>query len=653
MSTRFYEFGPFQIDKLNHVLLRDGETLPLKPKVFDTLLLLVENRGRVLDKDELLSRLWPDTVVEESNLSQNVYLLRKVLGEEPRGETYIETMPKRGYRFVASVSEVEGAGITPEQPSALRSGIEKDETSVAPKYPAEAEQPTEEKELAASRWDKQASSWKMGALALAGLLLVFGIAWTVSNLWTTSKSRSLDSHAPIKSIAVLPFKSLNTDPGDDYLGLGMADTLITRLSSMNQFIVRETSAVRKFTSPNQDPVAAGRELKVDAVLEASLQRAGDRLRVTLRLVKVSDGSSLWSAKVDEQADDLLAVQDRVSEHVARALVPQITGEEQKLLAKRYTQNSEAYRLYILGRYHRNKLDVEGWKKAIEYFNQAIEKDPNYALAFAGLADCYLSGVADALLPKGEAIPKAKQAAMTALRLDDTLSEAHVSSARIKAYYDWDWAGAESELKRAIVLDPNSASAHGEYGGYLAAVGRSEEAVTEAKQSRELDPLSPLANFYFVWALISARRYDEAIEQSRQLLETFPAAHYWMGLAYVGKGKYEEATAEFEKNLSLSKDDTLTTRANLGYAYAASGKRAEAEKILAQIKELSRQQHASPYFVAIILAGLGEKDQAFASLEEAYTQHSRPIWGLKVNPVWNNLRSDPRFASLLQRVGLPQ
>src|SRR5205085_10193246 len=244
----------------------------------------------------------------------------------------------------------------------------------------------------------------------------------------------------IKSIAVLPFKPLESDGSDESRGVGMADTLITRLSNIKQLAVRPTSAVRKFTSPEQDPVAAGRELKVDAVLEASIQRerAGERIRVTLRLWRVSDGSSIWAGQFDEQANDFLAVQDRVSERVARALVPQMTGEEQKLLSKHYTEDAEAYQLYMRGRYHWSKVNPADWNKAIDYFNRAIEKDPDYALAYTGLADAYLSVIADSLIAKAEAIPKAKQAAMTALRLDDTLAEAHVSAGRSRAYYDWDW-----------------------------------------------------------------------------------------------------------------------------------------------------------------------------------------------------------------------
>ena len=483
-------------------------------------------------------------------------------------------------------------------------------------------------------------------LAFATIVVAAAV---LSYFWISRNSRQPETGAPVRSIAVLPFKPLGSDASDEYLGFGMADTLITRLSTLRQIIVRPTSAVRKYAAPNQDPLAAGRELKVDAVLDASTQRMGDKVRVTWRVIRVSDGSSLWTGKFDERVDDVFAVQDRVSEQVAQALVPQLTGEEKKLLARRYTQNGEAYLLYMNGRYHWNRPTVEDWKKAIEYFNLAIEKDPNYVLAYAGLADSYTSIVADASLPKAEAIPKARQAAMRALQLDDTLAEAHVSLGRIKAYYDWDWSGAEGEFRRAIELDSNSAIAHVEYGGYLATVGRSDQAIAEAKQGRELDPLSPLANFYVILALTSARRYDEAIEQSQQVVGTFPQAHYWMGLGYLGKGKYQEAVAEFEKRLSISSDD-MVTKPHLGYAYARSGKKDQAEKILAELKAL-KQPQISPYLIAMVYAGLGEKDQAFLWLEKAYQEHSRSLWGLKVNPAWDSLRSDRRFTDLLRRIGL--
>jgi len=647
MKSRFYEFGPFQIDKLNHVLLRDGDRIPLKPKVFDTLLLLVENRERVLDKDELLRRLWPDTVVEESNLSQNVYLLRKVLGEEAGREIYIATMPKRGYRFVASVKEVENAVQSHSPRLQVHAAAEKNGSyAVNIQQPIRADAQSVQSNFAPS-------SLRVVALAIVSFVLVLAVVLALY-FRSTNKS-SPRSGAPINTVAVLPFKPAGQTNTDEDLGFGMADTLITRLNSLKQIKVRPMSSTRKFASPNQDSIAAGRELKVDAVLEANIQRAGDRVRVTMRLIDVRDGSVPWSGVFDEQVNaNPFALQDRVAEQVAQALIPQLTGEQKNLVTKHSTANPEAYRLYMLGRYHANKNGVEDWKQAIEYFNAAIERDPGYALAYTGLANTYLSLVADSMIAKAEAIPKAKEAATTALRLDDNLAEAHISSGRIYMYYDWDWSAAEREFKRAIELNPNSGDAHREYAAYFTNGGQSDQAVAEAKLGRDLDPLTRVTNFQFAWALISAHRYDEALQHAQEVLAMFPEAHFWIGLADLGKGKYGEAAGEFEKKLSLSKDSDPLTSAHLSYAYAMMGKHDAAVKILAELTALYEQRQASPYHLAIVYAGLGDKDQTFARLNESYREHSRPlVSGLKVNPTWDRLRSDSRFKDLLRRMGLPQ
>jgi len=633
MTKRFYEFGPFRIDRVNHVLLRDGKVLPLKPKVFDTLLVLVEAHDRVLDKDEMMSRLWPDAVVEESNLSQNIYLLRKVLGEADHGGIFIETIPKRGYRFVASISEVDDviAKVQLRPPEVL------EPDGVVSQLPAtQANQQTRRTKLIAAAL----------GLGIVGVVTLLAVSYLRNRNDSVPKTVN---GAPVKSIAILPFKPLTSGTTDEALGLGMADTLIIRLSNFKQFEVRPLTAVREFNAPNQEAGAAGRKLRVDAVLDGTIQRDGDQIRVNLRLVRVSDGSVLWAGNIDEKGNTFLVVQDHISERVARELVPQMTGEDQKLLAKHFTENADAYQLYILGRYHWGKINPEDWKKAIDYFNQSIEKDPNYALPYTGLADCYLSIVAESLMEKTEAVAKAKQATMTALRLENTLAEAHVSLGRIKTYYERDWAGAEHEFRRAKELNPNSADAHREYAAYLTTIGRGDEAVAEARRARDLDPISQLASFHLAWALISLHRYDDAITESQEVLGTFPQAHLWIGWAYLGKGQYGEAVAEFEKRLSTSKNDPIT-KAHLGYAYAISGKRNQAQSILSEFK----QGRVSPYFSAIIEAGLGNKNQTFALLEQAYQEHSRPmVSGIKVNPVWESLRADSRFTDLLRRLGLPQ
>lgn len=636
MSIRFYEFGPFRIDKLNHVLLRDGAKVSLKPKVFDTLVVLVESRDRVLDKNELMSQLWPDTIVEEANLSQNIYLLRKVFGE---GDDYIATHPKRGYRFVASVTEIPDPNADP-----IAQVIDENAS-----YPLTFTQ--EQPLTTATVFERQTRNRKLAAVALLLCFLGLSIVFAGSYFLKRNGSTAIAHTTRVESLAILPFKSLGSDAIDEVQGFGMADTLITRLSNTRQFVVRPTSAVRKFKSSEHDPVAAGRELQVEAVLDASVQRVGNKLRVTMQLVRVSDGSTVWAGKFDQEGNDYLTVQDRLAEQVAQALIPQMTGEEQKLISKRYTENAEAYQLYMMGRYHWSRTNRADWNKAVEYFNKAIEKDTTYALAYTGLADCYLSIVADSSISKTETIPKAKQAAMTALQLDDNLSEAHVSLGRIKTLYDWDWSNGEIEFKRAIELNPNSAAAHREYAAYLTYVLRTDEAIAEAKRARELDPLSQLANFHVAWALISADRFDEVIEQSQQVVVTFPHAYLWIAWGYIGKEQYDEAIANLEQRVSLLGDDPITS-ANLGYAYAMAGKHSQAKRVLTDLITLYKQRQASSYMVAIVYAGLNDVNQTFAWLEKAYHERSRSLaTGLNVSPVWDRYRSDPRFADLLRRVGL--
>ena len=612
MANRFYEFGPFRIDRLNHVLLKDGEEVSLQPKLFDTLLVLVEGRQRVLSKDELMSQLWPDTVVEEANLSQNIYLLRKVLGDGVNGDSYIQTMPKRGYRFIATVSEIADPAADTTTPGVLPL------TGVHTKR-------------------RQRFKAVVLVLCLIGLSIVAYLYFHERNNSTTT---------PIKSLAVLPFKSLASNAEDETLRFGLTETLITRLNALRKIPVRSSSAVRKFSGSDRDPLRAGSALNVDAVLDTNIQKSGNQIRITMTLFRVSDGSPLWTRTIDRQNGDLFALENSVAEEVASALLPELNGNEKSQIAKRYTDNSEAYLLYMSGRSHWNKTTDDDLVKAISYYNRAIEKDRNYALAYAGLADAYSSLAADSLFPKDQAIASAKQAAMTALQLDDSLAEAHVSLGRLKAYSDWDWVGAEVELKRAIELDPNSSLAHEEYALLLNYVGRPEESIVEALKARELDPPSQLANFSVAWSHICARKFDEAIAQSRQVSATFPTAHYWIGVAYLGKGMNQEAIAELE-----SVKDLLVAKSFLGYAYGVSGRTQEAQDVLAEFKQLSSKRPISPYYLALVYAGLGKKDQAFTLLEAAYKEHSRPLGGLKSTPAWDRLRSDPRFGDLLRRIGL--
>jgi serine/threonine-protein kinase len=463
------------------------------------------------------------------------------------------------------------------------------------------------------------------------------------------------ARAGIKSIAVLPFKPLVEQSRDESLELGMADTLIARLSNIREISVRPVSAVRKYAGLEQDAVAAGREQKVDAVLEGNLQRSGDNLRVTVRFIRLSDGSSLWAGQFDEKFTNIFAMQDSISERVAGILALTLTGQEKERLKKQHTANTEAYELYLKGRYHLNRLTDEGFLKGLEYFQQVIEKDPNFALAYVGVAESYNDLGGFNVRPPREVYPKAKSAALTALKLDDSLAQAHTALATANMAYDWDWSGAEREFKRAIEINPSDSDAHYQYGFYLSFIGQFDVALAEIRRAQELDPVSLVKICGVAQVLLMARRYDESIEQSRRALEMDPNlgfAHWLLGLAYMYKGSYEPAILALQKSIPLS-GDSPDEPAMLAHAYALSGKTTEARKILEELKQQANHKYISPGTIADLYFLLGDKDRAFALLEKAYDERDNMVVLLKVEPMFDPLRSDPRFNDLLRRVGFPQ
>lgn len=670
MSERpahFYEFGPFRLDAVKRVLLREGQPVPLTPKAFETLLVLIQNSGRVMGKDDLMQLLWPDSFIEieEANLSVNISTLRKALGESRSEHRYIVTVPGRGYRFAANVREWwdEGTELIVQQRTRASVVIEQEEEQEGARgregEGARGEQAKTSPDLLsppASLSLPLSSSLarrrRPGQLALVVSVALVGLGAALAYWWFAGRQPKVGDGAVVRSIAVLPFKLLSSDGGDEYLGLGMADALITKLGNLSQVAVRPTSAVRRYTGLEPDPVKAGRELKVDSVLEGSIQKSDEQIRVTVQLVKVEDGRHLWAEKFDERFTGIFAIEDSISERVAVALALKLTGEERRRLTRHHTENTEAYQLYLKGRYHWNKRTPDSLKKGVESFQQAIDKDPGYASAYAGLADSYtLLGIQEVLFPK-DAFQKARAAAAKALEIDDTLAEAHASLAHI-SLHGWDWANAEREFKRAVELNPNYATAHHWYAEYLTALGRMEEAIAEEKRSQEMDPLSLVINTDVGWHLYYARRYDQAIEQYRKTLEldpNFTLAHLRLGQAYEQKQKYAEAIAELNKALALSAGSTETVSA-LGHAYALSGQKAQAQKALDELKGRAQQGYASAYFIAAIYAGLGERDQAFAWLEKAYEDRSGWLIFIKAEPKLDSLRSDPRFTDLLRRIGL--
>jgi TolB-like protein/Tfp pilus assembly protein PilF len=583
-----YLFGSFRLEAAERRLLHDGQAVSLAPRVFDTLLALVENSGRLLTKDELMSALWPDAFVEEATLARNISDLRRALGESSGETKYIETVPKSGYRFVAEVRRIGPAS-----------------------------------------------------------------SMVIVERHTRSRVVVQEELEPeVRSIAVLPFKPLGANDADEHLGLGLADALITRLTNIRQVTVRPTSAVMKYAGA-QDAAAAGRELRVEAVLEGAIQRSGERVRVTVQLVSASDETPLWAGKFDEMFTDIFAVEDSISEQVANALTLKLTGEQRKMLGKRYTENSDAYELYLKGRYHWNKRTAEGLEKSIQCLNQAIDIDPGYALAYAGLADSYtlLGDVGFTAIRPKEAFSKGKQAARKALEIDDTLAEARASLAHIHMHC-YEWIEARDAFERTIELNPNYAYARQLRAFYFAFQGRMQEASAEIHLAFKLDPLSLPINTDLGVIAYFARKYDQAIDQYRQTLDldwNFERTHFWLAAAYEQKQMYEDAITEYTTALALS-GGSLETRASLAHAYGKAARNEEALRLLEEMEKESSRRHVSPYDVAIINIGLGESETALEWLRRACDEHAGWMIYLNVDPRLDPLRSDPRFKELLRAVG---
>ncbi len=483
-----------------------------------------------------------------------------------------------------------------------------------------------------------------GALAVAAV----AVAATVGYLLSSPAAPEKPDEGPIRSIAVLPFSPLSLDERNESLELGMADTLITRLSGLRQLDVRPISAVRAYAKPDRDPLAAGRELKVEAVLDGSIQQAGERLRVSLRLLRVRDANVLWTAALDEKAADIFAVQDAISGRVADSLRIELSGEEQRRLAKRDTESSEAYRCYLKGRYFLDRRGAEWRRKSVEQFAKAVEIDPVYAPAYAGLADAYYEMSYWGDRAPRDYMPKAKAAALKALEIDETLSDAHTALAIVLEDYDWKFADAEREYRRAIELNPRYALAHQRLGQLLAEMGRFEESRAEQQLALEIDPLSLNVNMSIASLRYLSRDVDGAIEQLKRTLEldpTYGEATGLLGWLYVQKGEHDKGV-----ELWLGQMNPGAARAMRGY-YEKGGIRGYIEKDVEFAKARTGRDEPFPIFTAMEMAWLGQKDEAFDALERTYQERHSWLGELKVEPAWDNLRSDPRFADLVRRVGL--
>jgi TolB-like protein/DNA-binding winged helix-turn-helix (wHTH) protein/tetratricopeptide (TPR) repeat protein len=623
-TPQIYEFGPFRLEPAERKLLRDSEIVELTPKAFDTLLLLVRNSGRLLGKDELISRVWPQTFVEEGSLSNNIFVLRKALGENP---SYIETVPRRGYRFIGAVRQFPPAAPThPEKPPEVGA------PGILPLL-AEARRP----------WRSRTA---LGIAAVALLASLASAGWFYS--------RTGRSGETIDSLAVLPFVNANADPNTEYLSDGLTESLINSLSQLPNLKVMSRDTAFRFKGKETDPQTVGRELNVRAIFKGKVTQRGDTLNISAELINARDGSHIWGQQYDRKLADMVTLREEIAREMVSALRMRLTGAEEKSLTKSYTANPDAYQDYLKGRYWWNKSTEEGFNKGIDYFQQAITKDPGYALAYSGLADCYGSLADFGLVPAKEGYLRAKDTALKALELDDTLAEAHGSLALIKSSYDWDWSGADKEIRRAIELSPSYADAHRLHAEVLWQTGRLNEAIAESKGNLELDPISLGNNVDLGVEYFLARQYDQVIAQERKVLELDPNyidAYYFRGIAYLKKSMYKEGKADLERGVAIAPASEVALT-GLGYGYAVTGRRAEAHGVLDKLNELSKQKYVSPIWRVKIYAGLEEKDKAFEWLEKAYEDHSIVSVGyIKTNPMFDPLRSDPRFADLLRRTNL--
>ena len=649
-TKQLYEFGEFRLDPQRRRLIRNGEIVSLPPKALEALLVLVRNPSRLLEREELMQAIWAETFVEDANLTVAISQLRKALVQNGEKAEFIETIPRVGYRFVADVKTIDDADVplVVERHTVSRTVIEEQLISTDAKSETETLHNTRAA-LPAPTASHPFSRRQLLIVAAVATTLLIPLA---IYLRLPQRPTLPPTTAQVRSMAVLPFRPLTVKPEDEYLRLGLADALITQLGRIREVTIRPLSAVLKYDGKEEDPLAIGRALGVEAVLDGTLLHEGDKVRVTMRMLRVGDGVTLWSGTFDEKFTDIFAMQDSISQQVAHAAVLNLSPEDRQRLTKQYTSNLEAYQLYLKGRYFWNKRTADGIRQSFDYFKKAIDIDPAFAIAYAGLADAYALGVWQDALPQREYIPLAKAAALRALQIDETVGEAHASLGFVRFWYEWDFKGAEAAFRRAIELSPNHATAHHWYGEFLVLMGRSEDGFKELKLAQDADPLSLIINSDLGKMYFFTGQSDNAIHQLKKTIDMdpqFPVAHLFLAMAYKQKGMMSDAIAELEREEHIPSSRAVF-KFVLGYMYAEAGRRAEALRILDELQEPRPDRFAPAYGIALIHVGLDQKDEAFAWLEKARMDREPFLRYIKVDPNFDKLRSDPRFSELLLQVG---
>jgi TolB-like protein/DNA-binding winged helix-turn-helix (wHTH) protein/Flp pilus assembly protein TadD len=620
-----YSFGPFVLDPVEKTLWRDGQPISLPAKAFETLLALVERHGHVLEKSELLARIWPQTFVEEATLAQNVFTLRKVLSDSPEDHQYIETVPRRGYRFVAAVQFENGEAaaateaISTPYPGALRIRLSHPRT-----------------------------------LAIVASLL----ALCVSAGWYVARN-SAERHPPPAGkimLAVLPFQNLTGDPQQDFLSDGFTEEMITQLGCMHPErlgVIARTSAMHY--KGKEDPAdRIARELRVDYILEGSLRRDGNRIRISAQLIQAKDQTHLWAANYDHDVRDVLNLESEVARAIAREIEIKLPPAALARLSSRHV-DPEAYQLYLQGRFYLNQRTAEGFSRSASLFQQATAVDPNYARAYAGLADSYILLAAFGVNAPTDTVPKARAAALRAIEIDEAAAEAHASMGFILSRFDWNWTDAEREFQRAIELDPAYSTAHHWYALHLIGLGQRAQAIAEIMRAQELDPASPLLATDAGLVFYSARQYVDAekeCEKALTLEPKFGLAHRTLGLIDEETGMHREALAQFQEARGVLGDDPWML-AEIGRSYLRAGNRRQALQSMRELRRLARERYVSPLALALLEASLDPTStETFALLEKAY-QSRINLSALVVDPAFDGIRQDARFHDLQRRAGLPQ
>jgi TolB-like protein/DNA-binding winged helix-turn-helix (wHTH) protein/Flp pilus assembly protein TadD len=630
-------FGVFELDLRAGELRKHGLRVRLQEQPFQVLAALLEHPGEVVTRDELQKKLWPaDTFVDfDHGLNKTINKIREALGDSAGSPRFVETVARRGYRFLAEVKVEEAAPVrgaelaTQPQPSAeIR---DRPDPAVKTARPKDVPPPL---------------AWKIS---------VFAVLLVIASLATWELYSRKHPSPIIRSLAVLPLESLSSDASQDYFADGMTDELISDLGQISALRVISRTSVMGYKRARKPLPEIARELGVDAVVEGTVLRSGDQVRITAQLIEAATDKHLWSQSYEGQLRDTLALQNQVAQAIADQIRINLNSQERAALKTVRVVNPQAYESYLKGRYFWNKRTAEGLKVALAYFNQAIDEDPKYAQSYSGLADTYalLGDWQYAVMTSKEALPKAKAAAIKALELDSTLGEAHNSLAFCLDGFDWDLPAAGKEFQRALELSPGYATAHHWYAWHLSLLGRYDEAIAEMRKAENLDPLSLIINADLAEILLISHSYDESIRQSRKTIEmdpNFALAHNQLGQAYLQKQMSDEAIAELQKAVQLSAGSP-TCLANLARAYAASRKKGEAAKLLSDLKKRSSPGYSHASEIAVVYAALGDKNQAMTWLEKGYEERFNP--GVLLRPGFDPLRSDPRFQELVRRIGLSQ